>query len=244
MGQYYGFYSLPLGDVLVIAGLLLAFVGLVNTEQVVRLTPGALSTELRTCLAGMGGLFAYDLFLYSQAQLLGELDGVAWALRGLLAAVMLVPFTWGIWKMPKSEVRVFVSRHVVFYSSAFVAVGDCTCRSWPLGGYYVREHGGSWGNALQIVFLCGAAAILVSLLLVRVAAAPAARLHLDTFLSQQVRLPHRVAAIHRHAVVERTTKTCAARPCARWRRSSRARAASCSCATSRPGNSSRVAAWP
>jgi putative PEP-CTERM system histidine kinase len=164
LGQYYGFYSLPLGDVLVIAGLLLAFVGLVNTEQVVRLTPGALSKELRTCLAGMGGFFAYDLFLYSQAQLLGELDGVAWALRGLLAAVMLVPFTWGIWKMPASEVRVFVSRHVVFYSSAFVAVG-LYLSLMAVGGYYVREHGGSWGNALQIVFLCGAAAILVSLLL-------------------------------------------------------------------------------
>ena len=112
----------------------------------------------------MGGLFAYDLFLYSQAQLLGELDGVAWALRGLLAAVMLVPFTWGIWKMPASEVRVFVSRHVVFYSSAFVAVG-LYLSLMAVGGYYVREHGGSWGNALQIVFLCGAAAILVSLLL-------------------------------------------------------------------------------
>jgi len=164
IGQYYGFYFLPLGGVLVTAGLLLAFVGLVNTEQVVRLTPGTLSIELRTCLAGMGGLFAYDLFLYSQAQLLGELDGVAWALRGLLAAVMLVPFTWGIWKMPASEVRVFVSRHVVFYSSAFVAVG-LYLSLMAVGGYYVREHGGSWGNALQIVFLCGAAVILVWLML-------------------------------------------------------------------------------
>src|SRR6187455_1489779 len=105
LGQYYGLYSLPLGNVLVIAGLLLAFVGLVHTEQVVRMTPGTLSAALRTCLAGLGGLFAYDLFLYSQAQLLGELDGDAWALRGLLAAVMLVPFTWGIWNMPKSDVR-------------------------------------------------------------------------------------------------------------------------------------------
>jgi putative PEP-CTERM system histidine kinase len=164
IGQYYGLYSLPLRNVLVTAGLVLAFVGLVNTEQVVRLTPGTLSAALRTCLAGMGGLFAYDLFLYSQAQLLGELDGVAWALRGLLAAVMLVPFTWGVWKMPASEPRVFVSRYVVFYSSAFVAVG-LYLTLMAVGGYYVREHGGSWGNALQVVFLCGAAAILVRLLL-------------------------------------------------------------------------------
>jgi hypothetical protein len=164
VGQYYGLYSLPLADVLVMTGLLLAFVGLVNTEQVVRLTPGKLSTGLGASLAGMGGLFAYDLFLYSQAQLLGALDGVAWALRGLLAAVLLMPFAWGVWKLPASEVRVFVSRHVVFYSSAFVAVG-LYLTLMAVGGYYVRVHGGSWGNALQIVFLCGAAAILVSLLL-------------------------------------------------------------------------------
>jgi putative PEP-CTERM system histidine kinase len=163
-GQYFGWFALPLGRVLVLAGLLLAFVGLVNTEQVVRLTPERLSRELRACLIGLGGMFAYDLFLYSQAQLLGELDGVAWALRGLLAAALTGPLAWGVWRMPASEVRVFVSRHVVFYSSAFVAVG-LYLSLMAIGGYYVREHGGSWGNALQIVFLCGAAAILVSMLL-------------------------------------------------------------------------------
>ncbi|MEO8019982.1 MAG: XrtA/PEP-CTERM system histidine kinase PrsK [Pseudomonadota bacterium] len=164
MGQYYGLYALPLEGVLRFAGLLLAFVGLVNTEQVVRLTPGKLSRELRMCLIGLGGFFAYDLFLYSQAQLLGELDGVAWALRGLVAATLLAPFTWGVWKMPASEVRVFVSRHVVFYSSAVVAVG-IYLSLMAVGGYYVRAHGGGWGNGLQMVFLCGAMGILVSLLL-------------------------------------------------------------------------------
>jgi putative PEP-CTERM system histidine kinase len=163
-GRYFSIYSLPLDQVLVVAGLLLAFVGLVNTEQVVRLTPGKLSREMRMCLIGVGGVFAYDLFLYSQAQLLGELDGTAWALRGLLAAALLAPFTWAIWKMPASEARVFVSRHVVFYSSAFLAVG-LYLSLMAVGGYYVRAHGGSWGNALQVIFLCGAAAILVSLLL-------------------------------------------------------------------------------
>jgi putative PEP-CTERM system histidine kinase len=163
-GQYYRLFALPLDQVLVAVGLLLSFVGLVNTEQVVRLTPHRLSRELRACLIGLGGMFAYDLFLYSQAQLLGELDGVAWALRGVLAAVLLAPLAWGVWKMPASEVRVFVSRHVVFYSSAFVAVG-LYLSLMAIGGYYVREHGGSWGNALQIIFLCGAAAILVSMLL-------------------------------------------------------------------------------
>src|SRR5204862_253178 len=83
--------------------------------------------------------------------------------RGLIAAVLIGPLAWGVWRMPASEVRVFVSRHVVFYSSAFVAVG-LYLSLMAIGGYYVREHGGSWGNALQVVFLGGAAAILVSML--------------------------------------------------------------------------------
>jgi hypothetical protein len=136
-GQYYGLFTLPLNQFLVGIGLLLSFVGLVNTEQVVRMTPGRLSREMRACLVGLGGMFAYDLFLYSQAQLLGELDGIAWALRGLLTGVLLAPFAWGVWKMPASEVRVFVSRHVVFYSSAFVAVG-LYLSLMAVGGYYVR----------------------------------------------------------------------------------------------------------
>jgi putative PEP-CTERM system histidine kinase len=164
IGDRFQAFSLPLDKVLGYAGLLLAFAGLVATEQAMRNAPTAISRDLRLCAAGIGGQFAYDLFLYSQAQLLGALDGGAWALRGVVVGVLLVPLTIGVWRLPATAVRVFVSRHVVFYTSAFVAVGLYLCLM-AIGGFYVREHGGSWGNALQVVFLCGAVAILVSLLL-------------------------------------------------------------------------------
>ncbi len=163
-GQYSANFSLPLADVFGICGLVFSFIGLVNTEQVVRFIPGTLSPPIRMCVTGIGGLFAYDLFLFSQALLLGELDGTAWALRALVSAVLLVPLVLGVRKMPASKPNVFVSRHVVFYSSAFLAVG-LYLTLMAIGGYYVRQHGGSWGNALQVVFLCGAVGILVSLLL-------------------------------------------------------------------------------
>jgi putative PEP-CTERM system histidine kinase len=164
-GQFSHYYSLPLANVFDVCGLALAFIGLVNTEQVVRFIPNTLTKPVRMCIAGIGGLFAYDLFLFSQSQLLGELDGTAFALRALVAAALLAPLTWGVWRMPAThQPQVFVSRHVVFYSSAFLAVG-IYLTLMALGGYYVREHGGSWGNALQVVFLCGAVGVLVSLLL-------------------------------------------------------------------------------
>ncbi|MES1263563.1 MAG: GAF domain-containing protein, partial [Peristeroidobacter soli] len=94
----------------------------------------------------------------------GAVDSGAWAFRGGVAGLLLIPFAVGVWRMPVTEPRVFVSRHVVFYTSAFVAVGAYLCLM-ALGGYYVRQHGGNWGNALQVAFLCGAVAVLALLLL-------------------------------------------------------------------------------
>src|SRR5688500_6137658 len=147
-----------------VAGLLPVFAGLVTTEQVIRNASASASRSVRLWAAGIGGQFAYDLFLYSQAQLLGDLDSAAWTLRGLAVVAFLVPLTLGVWRLPASVMRAFVSRHVVFYTSTFVAVG-LYLSLMATGGYYVRERGGSWGNALQIVFLCGAAAVLISVLL-------------------------------------------------------------------------------
>jgi len=162
-GDYTHLYALRLDGMLETFGLLLAFAGLVATEQTMRNASLECASHVRLCAIGVGGQLAFDLFLFSQAQLLGAVDPGAWALRGAVAALLLIPFALGVWRMPATEPRVFVSRHVVFYTSAFVAVGTYLCLM-ALGGYYVREHGGDWGNALQVVFLCGAVAILALLL--------------------------------------------------------------------------------
>lgn len=162
-GDYSRLYAFPIDRALGTTGLLLSFAGLVATEQAMRGAPVASWRSARLCAAGVGGQFAFDLFLYSQGELLGRIDPGAWATRALVVALLLIPFTVGARRMPANEPRVFVSRHVVFYSTAFVAVGLYLC-VMALGGYYVREHGGSWGNALQVAFLCGAIGILALLL--------------------------------------------------------------------------------
>ena len=161
---YTRLFALPLDGMLETFGLLLAFAGLVATEQTMRNAPVEHASHVRLCAIGVGGQLAFDLFLFSQAQLLGAVDPGAWILRGVVAALLLIPFALGVWRMPVTEPRVFVSRHVVFYTSAFVAVGIYLCLM-ALGGYYVRVQGGGWGNALQVVFLCGAVAVLALLLL-------------------------------------------------------------------------------
>jgi putative PEP-CTERM system histidine kinase len=163
-GGFSGSYILRLGGVLETAGLALAFCGLVLTEQAWRNAPEHLWRPIALCAVGAGGQFAFDLFLFSQAHLLGGMDAGAWTLRGAFCAVLVGIFAVGALRMPATDARLFVSRHMVFYSTAFIAVGLYLC-AMALGGYYVRQQSGTWGNALQVVFLFGAVAILALLLL-------------------------------------------------------------------------------
>src|ERR1700733_8278802 len=71
-------------------GLALAFLGLVLVEQVYRNAAVGERDWLSYLLFGVGGQFAYDLFLYAQSELLGAIDSTAWSVRGA-AVVLAVP---------------------------------------------------------------------------------------------------------------------------------------------------------
>jgi putative PEP-CTERM system histidine kinase len=144
-------------------GLVLAFLGLVLVEQIYRSSGVGERDWLRYLLFGVGGQFAYDLFLYAQSQLFGAIDRTAWSLRGAVIALAVPVIVLAVRNSVASGASIFISRHVIFYSTAFAAVGVYLL-AMAIGGYYVRYVGGTWGDALQLVFLLGAAAVLVSLL--------------------------------------------------------------------------------
>jgi putative PEP-CTERM system histidine kinase len=144
-------------------GLALAFLGLVLVEQIYRNAGVGERDWLKYLLFGVGGQFAYDLFLYAQSELLGAIDRSAWSLRGGALALAVPTIVLAVRKSVASDASIFISRHVIFYSTAFVAVGAYLC-AMAIGGFYVRYVGGTWGDALQLLFLLGAAAVLVSLL--------------------------------------------------------------------------------
>jgi putative PEP-CTERM system histidine kinase len=146
-----------------LGGLMLAFAGLVMTEQVIRNVAVENLRVIRLLIVGIAGQFAYDLFLYSQAQLLGSMHLLAWELRGAVMSLLALPLVGSFKRLPLPAPRVFISRHVVFYTTAFVAVGVYLLLM-AIGGYYVRRHGGSWGNALEALFVGGAILVLGSLL--------------------------------------------------------------------------------
>jgi hypothetical protein len=62
--------------------LAIALTGLLLVEQLYRNSSHELRWSLKYLALGVGGMFAYDLFLYSQAILLGAVDQTSWIARG------------------------------------------------------------------------------------------------------------------------------------------------------------------
>lgn len=150
-------------QVMVPGSLATATVALLLTEQLYRNSAPESRSSLKWLVLGLGGMFAYDLFLYSQTVLLNSIDQATWFARGPIN-VFFVPLigiaahrnrTWNI--------RIFVSRQVVFYSTTLIAVG-LYLLLMSAGGYLIMRVGGNWGALARIVFFAGAIVVLLTLL--------------------------------------------------------------------------------
>jgi putative PEP-CTERM system histidine kinase len=160
------------------AQLALCFAGLVLIEQLYRNSTHAGREGIRHFAIGLGSIFVYDMFLYSQAELFSSLSLEAWSARGLIVALAAPFIAISAQRSRDWSLDVFVSRQVVFYSATFFVVGAYLFLM-ALGGYYVRHFGGNWGRVGQLAFFAGAAVALVGLL-----ASGSLRRHAAVFLSK------------------------------------------------------------
>ena len=159
-------------------GLVASLLGLLMIEQIYRNASLPGRRALRYFVIGIGGLFAYDLFLFSHAEMLDGISESAWVARGVITAFAVPLIALAIRRNPDWSLDIFVSRQVVFYSSTFVAVGIYLV-VMALGGYIVRDLGGTWGTVGQIMFLVGAAVVLTTLV-----ASATLRRHATVFISK------------------------------------------------------------
>lgn len=160
------------------AGLALSLLALILLEQIYRNSSQAARRSLKYFIIGVGTLFAYDLFLYSQTELLRAVSIDAWTSRGILNAFAMPLIAIAARRNPEWSLDVFVSRQIVFYSTTVLVIGSYLT-VMALGGLYVREIGGAWGNVGQIVFFAGAVVVLASLV-----TSTALRRHARVFISK------------------------------------------------------------
>jgi putative PEP-CTERM system histidine kinase len=161
--EHYGVAVINPALLLSRAGLALALLALILLEQIYRNSSQAARGSIKYFIIGVGTLFAYDLFLYSQTELLRAVSVDAWNARGLLNALAMPLIAVAARRNPEWSLDVFVSRQIVFYTTTVLVIG-AYLTVMALGGLYVREMGGAWGNVGQIVFFAGAVVVLVSLM--------------------------------------------------------------------------------
>ncbi len=138
----------------------LSIIGLGLVEQVYRNTVPERRWALKFLCLGIGGMFAYDLFLYSDALLIQRVDMDLWNARGMITALAVPLIAFSAARNPQWSLDVFVSRGIVFHTAALMGAG-LYLLVMAAAGYYIRLYGGTWGTAVQVIFLFGSAVILL-----------------------------------------------------------------------------------
>jgi putative PEP-CTERM system histidine kinase len=115
------------------------------------------------CVA-IGGLFAYELFLFSDAFITrGRVDpGLALG-RPIVAAFMAPLLALAMARNREWRVDIHVSRQVVLHTATLVASG-CFLVAVAVVAMLLRGFGGEWGLVLQLAMLFGSIVVLATVL--------------------------------------------------------------------------------
>jgi len=168
-----GWLDLQVARKLVLFGQLsLPVVGMVLLEQLFRNVAVDSRWNIKPLTLGLAGLFAFDLYLYSQAVLFNVVDPDAFSMRGVVHALAVPLLLLSTSRHSEWLSKIQISRKAAFHSATLMIAGAYLVFVSGVG-YYVRYFGGDWGRALQLglVFLA-----LVLLMLLALSASMRARL--------------------------------------------------------------------
>ena len=115
------------------------------------------------CIA-IGGLFAYDLNLYTLAALTGAPSAALLSARGLITLLVLPLLALSAHRNRLWNVNVQLSRTLMFHSLSLVAIGVYLVLM-ALAAYGLRWVGGGWVDLLQVSLLFAMAVLAVAVLL-------------------------------------------------------------------------------
>ncbi len=150
-------------DAYIISLIVFSVIGLVLVEQLFRNSGQQRRWAIKFLCLGIGGIFAFDFYLFTEALLLKQVDSNIWDSRGFINAMVVPLIAVSAARNPQWSLDVFVSRKFVLHTTAIMATGIYLL-AMAAGGFYIRLYGGSWGNIAQLGFLFGALIILALLL--------------------------------------------------------------------------------
>jgi putative PEP-CTERM system histidine kinase len=140
-------------------GLFLSIAGLVLLEQAARNTSSAQRWHLKHLWLGIGVLYAWDLALFSMGMLHGSAAEEFWVARGFVDAAAGVFILVALRRIPAWRSAAFLSPRIAFFNATLLGA-SLYVLVMAVGSYYVRQLGGTWGGAGQIVFLAAGGLVL------------------------------------------------------------------------------------
>lgn len=136
-----------------------SILGLSVCEQLIRRTPSERRWAIKPLCLGLASICVFDLFVFSQAMLLRQLDPQMWSVRGIAHAMPIPLVMLATARNRQWTIDLGVSRSMVVGSLALLLSGAYLL-AVAGAGYLVRIAGGDWGRAMQATFLFGAALLL------------------------------------------------------------------------------------
>jgi putative PEP-CTERM system histidine kinase len=141
-----------LGQLFIVLRLTVAVSGLVLVHNLYVNTQAVGRGPVRLLAIGLGGMFLYDLNLYTLAFLLPPISPDLFNIRGAVFTLTVPLFL--ISTRERWASKVYVSRQVVFHTISFSMIGVYLI-VMALLAYGLRLFGGDWGRLFQVTFLFG-----------------------------------------------------------------------------------------
>jgi putative PEP-CTERM system histidine kinase len=155
--------SPALSSVLFAARICLALVGLAAIENLIRNTVDGGFWSVKYLGIGLGGLFAYDFFVYADALLFRRLSAELLELRGPVLLLVLPLIVVGARRSLLPDRPIGLSHRMAFHSAAILG-GGIYLLIMGGAGYYIRQFGGTFSSLFTGLFLFGALLLLAVIL--------------------------------------------------------------------------------
>lgn len=155
--------KISIHDVWAYEYILQAVAAIILLEQVLKNANEKQRWAIKFYFIGLGVIFCYDLFLYSEALLYKRLNEDFWSARGVVNALAVPLLLIAFRRSALLEKEIIVSRKVVFHSASLIGVGIYLLLISGLG-YFLYFYSGEVGSVVQAAFLAGALILLLVLM--------------------------------------------------------------------------------
>lgn len=161
-----------------LANMAMAVIGLLVVENLFRNGGRETKWSIKYLCFGLGVVFSYDFFMYAQAALLGQVDEMANAARGVVQAIAVPLILISALRLTSRPRDLRLSRNFVFHSATLFAAGSYLVAVSAVG-FWLRALNTPWGYVSQAIFLA-----LAFLLLAVVLSSGEAQARLRNFINQ------------------------------------------------------------